>query len=99
MATRPKVTWPTVETGLKSQNQLSHTYLPLKAKYLINSTSEKVGLKLNIKKNEDHGIWSYHFMASRWETMETVRDFIWGDSQITADGDCSHKIKRRLLAP
>ena len=97
MATRPKVTWPTVETGLKSQNQLSHTYLPLKAKYLINSTSEKVGLKLNIKKNEDHGIWSYHFMANRWETMETVRDFIWGGSKITADGECSHEIKRRLL--
>ena len=33
------------------------------------------------------------------ETMETVRDFILGDSRITADGDCSHEVKRRLLAP
>ena len=32
-----------------------------------------------------------------WETMETVRDFIWGVSKITADGDCSHEIKRRFL--
>ena len=38
-------------------------------------------------------------MANRWmeEKMETVRDFIWGGSKITADGDCSHEIKRRLL--
>ena len=36
-------------------------------------------------------------MASRWETMETVADFIFGGSKITADGDCSHEIKRRLL--
>ena len=36
-------------------------------------------------------------MAKRWETMETVRDFILGGSKITADGDCSHEIKRCLL--
>ena len=36
-------------------------------------------------------------MANRWETMETVRDFILGGSKITAVGDCSHEIKRRLL--
>ena len=36
-------------------------------------------------------------MANRWETMETVRDFILGGSKITADGDCSHEIKRCLL--
>ena len=36
-------------------------------------------------------------MAKRWETMETVNDFILGGSKITADGDCSHEIKRRLL--
>ena len=36
-------------------------------------------------------------MANRWETLETVSDFILGGSKITADGDCSHKIKRRLL--
>ena len=38
-----------------------------------------------------------HFMANRWETMETVTDSILGGSKITADGDCSHEIKRRLL--
>ena len=36
-------------------------------------------------------------MANRWETMETVTDFIWGGSKITADGDCSQEIKRYLL--
>ena len=36
-------------------------------------------------------------MAKRWETVETVADFILGGSKITADGDCSHEIKRRLL--
>ena len=36
-------------------------------------------------------------MANRWGKMETVRDFIFGASKITADGDCSHEIKRRLL--
>ena len=36
-------------------------------------------------------------MANRWETMETVADFIFGGSKITADGDCSHEIKRCLL--
>ena len=39
----------------------------------------------------------YHFMANRWETMETVTDFIFSGSKITTDGDCSHEIKRCLL--
>ena len=56
--------------------------------------SEKVGLKLNIQKTK---IWSHHFMARDGETMETVTDFIFLDSKITADGDCSHEIKRQLL--
>ena len=38
--------------------------------------SEKAGLKLNIQKNQDHGIQSHHFMTNRWEMMETVTDFI-----------------------
>ena len=60
--------------------------------------SEKVGLKLNINfKDEDHGIRSHHFMGNRWETVETVSDFVFWGSKITADGDCSHEIKRRLL--
>ena len=57
---------------------------------------EKAGLKLNIQKT-DHGIGSHHFMANRWETMETVTDFIFLGSKITADSDCSHEIKRHLL--
>ena len=36
-------------------------------------------------------------MVNRWETIETATDFIFGDSQITGDGDCSHEIKRHLL--
>ena len=58
--------------------------------------SEKVGLKLNIQET-DHGIRSHHFMANRWGTMEIVRDFIFWSSKITADGDFSHEIKRRLF--
>ena len=54
-------------------------------------------LKTQHSKNEDHGIWSHHFVANRWETMETMRDFIFLGSKIIADGDCSHEIKRHLL--
>ena len=63
----------------------------------VKEESEKVGLKLNIQKTK--------IMASgpitSWEidggTVETVADFIFGGSQITTDGNCSHEIKRRLL--
>ena len=58
--------------------------------------SEKVGLKLK-SENKDHGIRFHHFMGNRWETMETVTDFLLGGSKITADGDCSHEIKRCSL--
>ena len=56
----------------------------------------KAWLKTQHSKNEDHGIQSNHFMVIG-ETMETVTDFIFLGSKITADGDCSHEIKRRLL--
>ena len=59
--------------------------------------SEKVGLKLSISKKEDNGIWSYHFLASRWGNNETVKDFVFLGSKTTEYGDCSHKIKRHLL--
>ena len=52
--------------------------------------------KAQHSENKDHGIWSHHFMANR-ETGETVADFIFLGSTITADGGCSHEIKRRLL--
>ena len=58
---------------------------------------EKVGLKLNIQKTK-HGIWSHHFLANRWGNSEnSVRLYFFLDSKITADGDCSHEIRRRLL--
>ena len=63
----------------------------------VKEESEKVGLKLNIQKTK---IMASGPIASRQidgETVETVSDFILGGSKITADGDCSHEIKRRLL--
>ena len=54
-------------------------------------------LKAQHSENKDHDIWSHHFMANRWETVGTVADFIFLGSKITADGDCSHEIKRHLL--
>ena len=63
----------------------------------VKEESEKAGLKLNIEKAKvmaSGPITSWH---SYGETMETVRDFMFWRSKITADGDCSHEIKRRLL--
>ena len=63
----------------------------------VKEESEKIGLKLNIQKNKSMPscpITSWHIDE---ETVETVTDFIFGGSKITADGDCSHEIKRRLL--
>ena len=58
---------------------------------------EKVGLKLNIQKTKIMATSSITLWQIVGETMETVRDFILGGSKITADGDCSHEIKRHLL--
>ena len=80
-------------TTIKAESEEELKSLLMKVK----EESEKVGFKLNIQKNKDHGIWSHHFMANRWGTMETVRDFIFLGFKITADGDCRHKIKRHLL--
>ena len=63
----------------------------------VKEESEKVGLKLNIQKTKIMASQSHHFMANRWGTVETMSDFILGGSKITADGDCSHEIKRRLI--
>ena len=63
----------------------------------VKEESEKVGLKLNIQKTKimtSSPITSWQIDG---ETMETVTDFILGGYKITADGDCSHEIKRRLL--
>ena len=57
----------------------------------------KSWLKAQHSENEDHGICSHHFMANRWgNSGNSVRLYFLG-SKITADGDCSHEIKRRLL--
>ena len=61
----------------------------------VKEESEKVGLKLNIQET-DHGIWSHHFMANKWETVETVTDLIFLGSRITANRDCSQEIKRHF---
>ena len=58
---------------------------------------EKAGLKLNIQKTENMASSPITSWQIHGETMETVRDFILGGSKITADGDCSHEIKRCLL--
>ena len=59
--------------------------------------SEKVGLKLNIQKTKIMASGPITSWQIDGETMETVRDLILGGSNITADGDCSHEIKRHLL--
>ena len=63
----------------------------------VKEESEKVGLKLNIQKIKIMASGPITSWEVDGETVETVRDFIFGGSKITADGDCSHEIKRRLL--
>ena len=63
----------------------------------VKEESEKVGLKLNIQKTKIMASGPITSWEIDWETMETVTDFIFLDSKITADGDCSHEIKRHLL--
>ena len=63
----------------------------------VKEESEKVGLKLNIQKTKIVASSPITSWEIDGETVETVSDFIFGVSKITADGDCSHEIKRRLL--
>ena len=63
----------------------------------VKEESEKVGLKLNIQKTKIVASGPITSWQTDGETMETVRDFILGGSKITADGDCSHEVKRYLL--
>ena len=63
----------------------------------VKEESEKVGLKLNIQKMKIMASSPITSWQIDGETVETVTDFILGDSKITADDDCSHEIKRRLL--
>ena len=63
----------------------------------VKEESEKVGLKLNIQKTKIMASSSITSWEIGGETVETVSDLILGGSKITADDDCSHEIKRRLL--
>ena len=75
----------------ESEGELKSLLMKVKGK------SEKVGLKLNIQKTNIMASGPIISWQIDGETVETVRDFIFGGSKITADGDCSHEIKRRLL--
>ena len=63
----------------------------------VKEESEKAGLKLNIQKTKIMASGPITSWQIDGETVETVSDFVFLDSKITADGDCSHEIKRRLL--
>ena len=63
----------------------------------VKEESEKAGLKLNLQKMKIMAFGPITLWQRDGEAMETVTDFILGGSKITADGDCSHEIKRRLL--
>ena len=63
----------------------------------VKEGNEKVGLKLSIQKTKIMASCPTSSWQINGETMETVTDFIFLDSKITADGDCSHEIKRHLL--
>ena len=63
----------------------------------VKEESKKVGLKLNIQKTKIMASGPITTWEIDGETVETVPDFIFGGSKITADGDCSHEVKKRLL--
>ena len=81
------------DTTLMAENEEELKSLLMKVK----EESEKVGLKLNIQKTKIMASGPITSWEIDGETAETVSDFIFGDSKITADGDCSHEIKRHLL--
>src|SRR5574340_1142227 len=64
---------------------------------LMKVKEEKSWLKAQHSENEDHGIWSHHFVGNRWGNSGNSVRLIFLGSKITAGGDCSHEIKRRLL--
>ena len=75
----------------ESEEKLRNVWMKVKEE------SEKVGLKLNIQKTKIMASGPITSWQTDGETVETVRDFIFLGSKITADGDCSHEIKRHLL--
>ena len=81
------------DTTLMAESEVELKRLLMKAK----EESEKVGLKFNIQKTKIMASCPIASWQIYGETMETVTDFIFLGSEINADGDCSHEIKRRLL--
>ena len=81
------------DTSLMAESEEELKSLLMKVKV----ESEKVGLKLNIQKTKIMSSSPITSWEIDGETVETVSDFILGDSKITEDGDCSHEIKRLLL--
>ena len=81
------------DTTLKAESEEELKSLLMKVK----EESGKFGLKLNIQKTKIMASGPISSWQIDGETVETVADFILGDSKITADGDCSHGIQRRLL--
>ena len=81
------------ETTLRAETEKELKSLLMKVK----EESEKAGLKLNIQKTKTMASGPITSWEIDGETLEIVSDFILGGSKITADGDCSHEIKRRLL--
>ena len=79
------------DTTLMSESEIKNLLMRVKEK------SEKVGLKLHIQKTKIMASGPITSWQIDGETMETVRNLILGSSKITADGECSHEIKRRLL--
>ena len=87
----------TDDTTLMAESKEELKSLLMKARVKVKEESEKAGLKLNIQKIKIMASGPITSWQIDGETMETVRDFILRGSKITADGDCSHEIKRRLL--
>ena len=89
------------EISIFSDTHMNHPYgrkwRTKKPLYESERGEWKNWLKPQHSKNEDHSIWSHHFMANMWGKMETVKNFILLGCKITADGDCSHAIKRPSL--
>ena len=86
------------EISITSDTQMIESEEELKSLLMkVKEENEKVGLKLNIQKTKIMASGPITPRQIDGETMETVTDFIFLDSKITADGDCSHEIKRRLL--
>ena len=81
------------DTTLMAESEEKLNSLLMKVK----EESGKVGLKLNIQKTKVMASGPITLWQIDGKTVETVRDFILGGSKVTADGDCSHEIKRRLL--